>query len=88
MRLTIAYSKITKRNLVLINNATYQKETLSERPIRQPLSLKITSLLQSKHPCVVARSADFSVLRDPIYYPIDSINIPKLFIKKKKNLLA
>ena len=28
-----------KHNLVLINNATYQRETLSERPIRQPLSL-------------------------------------------------
>ena len=27
---TIAYSKIKKRNLVLINNATYQRETLSE----------------------------------------------------------
>ena len=38
MRLTIAYSKIKKRNLVLIDNATYQRETLSERPIRQPLS--------------------------------------------------
>ena len=25
------------RNLVLINNATYQRETLSKRPIRQPL---------------------------------------------------
>ena len=37
MRLPIAYSKIKKRNLVLINNATYQRETLSERPIRQPL---------------------------------------------------
>ena len=37
MRLTIAYSKIKKRNLLLINNATYQRETLSERPIRQPL---------------------------------------------------
>ena len=36
MRLTIAYSKIKKRNLVLINNDTYQRETLSERPIRQP----------------------------------------------------
>ena len=36
MRLTIAYSKIKKRNLVLIND-TYQRETLSERPIRQPL---------------------------------------------------
>ena len=39
MRLTIAYSKIKKRNLVLINNATYQIETLSERPIRQPLTI-------------------------------------------------
>ena len=38
MRLTIAYSKIKKRNLVLINNDTYQRETLSERPIRQPLT--------------------------------------------------
>ena len=37
MRLTSAYSKIKKQNLVLINIATYQRETLSERPIRQPL---------------------------------------------------
>ena len=28
MRLTITYSKIKKRNLVLINNVTHQKETL------------------------------------------------------------
>ena len=41
MRLPIAYSKIKKRNLVLINNATYQRETLSERPIRQPLIVTI-----------------------------------------------
>ena len=39
MRLTIAHSKIKKRNLVLINNDTYQRETLSERPIRQPLNI-------------------------------------------------
>ena len=39
MRLTIAYSKIRKRNLVLISNDTHQRETLSERPIRQPLTL-------------------------------------------------
>ena len=38
MRLTIAYSKMKKRNLVLINNATYQRETLSEQPIRPPLN--------------------------------------------------
>ena len=37
MCLTIAYSKIKKRNLVLIDDDTYHKETLSERPIRQPL---------------------------------------------------
>ena len=37
MRLTIAYSKIKKRNLVLINNSSYQRETLSEWPIQQPL---------------------------------------------------
>ena len=45
MRLTIAYSKIKfkkKRNLVLINNATQQRETLSERPVRQPLNSKVS----------------------------------------------
>ena len=41
MRLTITYSKTKKRNLVLINNDTYQRETLSERPIRQPLRLHL-----------------------------------------------
>ena len=40
MRLTIAYSKIKKRNLVLINNDTHQREILSDRPIRPPLSLQ------------------------------------------------
>ena len=45
MHLAIAYSKIKKRNLVLINDATYQRETLSERPIRQPLNwFKIVDL--------------------------------------------
>ena len=38
MRITIAYSKIKKRNLLLINNDTHQRETLSERPILQPFS--------------------------------------------------
>ena len=41
MRLTIAYSKIKMRNLVLINNDTHQRETLSERPIRPPLTLLV-----------------------------------------------
>ena len=48
MHLTIAYSKIKKRNLVLINNATYQGETLSDRPIRQPLMILATFELQEK----------------------------------------
>ena len=37
MRLTIANSKIKKRNLVMLNNDTYQRETVSEQPVRQPL---------------------------------------------------
>ena len=45
MRLKIASSKIKKRNLVLINNDTYQKETLSERPIRQPLTRRLIVLV-------------------------------------------
>ena len=40
MRLTIAYSKIKRRNIVLINNDTHQRETVSERPIRPPLREK------------------------------------------------
>ena len=39
MRLTVAYSRIKKRNLVLINNDTHQRETVSERPIRPPLRI-------------------------------------------------
>ena len=51
MRLTIAYSKIKKRNLVLINNDTYQRETLSEQPIRQLLNLEeVFYLLQNMAP--------------------------------------
>ena len=45
MRITIAYSKIKKRNLVLINNDTHQRETVSERPIRPPLTLNESILL-------------------------------------------
>ena len=40
MRLRVAYSKIKKRNLVLINNDTHQRETLSERSIRPPLIIQ------------------------------------------------
>ena len=38
MRLTIAYSKIKKRNLELIKSDTHQRETLTEWPIRLSLS--------------------------------------------------
>ena len=51
MRLTIAYSKIKKRNLVLINNATYQRETLSERPVRQPLTTQVFKRIANRLPC-------------------------------------
>ena len=47
MRLTVAYSKIKKRNLVLINNDTHQRETVSERPIRPPLILRVSCTGQS-----------------------------------------
>ena len=47
MRLTIAYSKIKKRNLVLINNDTHQRETVSERPIRPPLNHHVGTVLHN-----------------------------------------
>ena len=53
MRLTITYSKIKKRNLVFINNATYQRETLSERPIRQHLSVKGDLSLLITNNCIL-----------------------------------
>ena len=55
MRLTIAYSKRKKRNLVLINNDTYQRETLSERLIRLPLTTKLhlTSRMDVTTNCVL-----------------------------------
>ena len=55
MRLIIAYSKIKKQNLVLINNGTYQRETLSERPIRQPL----TNILPQKIQIRTSNSLQF-----------------------------
>ena len=41
MRSIIAYFKIKKRNLVLINNVTHQRETLSKRPVRLLLTLTL-----------------------------------------------
>ena len=44
--------KYWKRNLVLINNATHQRETLSERPIRQPLNhqkITVTKTIKKKN---------------------------------------
>ena len=55
MRLTIAYSKIKKRNLVLINNDTHQRETVSERPIRPPLSLRMLYDILNHHGIVTCR---------------------------------
>ena len=45
----IAYSKIKKRNLVLINNVTHQRETLLERPIRIPLTMSEFTILFWPH---------------------------------------
>ena len=55
MRLTIAYFKIKKRNLVLINNDTHQRETLSERPIRLPLN----GMARNKSPGYDGITAEF-----------------------------
>ena len=56
MRLTIAYSKKKKkRNLVFINNATYQRETLSERSIRQPLRDPVIRLCQQVCPNLITK---------------------------------
>ena len=59
MRLTIAYSKIRKQNLVLINNDTHQRETVSDRPIRPPLNFKIKSTLS-----LLDVSVEFSICDD------------------------
>ena len=64
MRLTIAYFKIKKRNLVLINNDTYQRETLSERLIRQPLK-KLSSnktLETSRFMCLNERNISLDAI--------------------------
>ena len=56
MHLTIAYSKIKKWNLVLINNATQydtKEKTLSERPIWQPLMREIDSPITLRTDSVV-----------------------------------
>ena len=56
MRLTIAYSKIKKRNLVLINNVTHQRETLAEWPIRLPFTFARIRNLGCKDQCLRAVS--------------------------------
>ena len=48
MRLTIAYSKIKKRNLVLIIMLHIEEKALSERPIRQPLNKMNTQSVEKR----------------------------------------
>ena len=69
MRLTIVYSKIKKWNLVLIINDTYQRETLSERPILQPLR-NLSVLLQS---LFIADVTSFAVVS--LYYVIRGFDL-------------
>ena len=73
MRLIIAYSKIKKRNLVLINNDTHQRETVSERPIRPPLKLCV-SILDIFHLTVV------SILTHKIVFVIWSVRKYVVFV--------
>ena len=61
MRLKIAYSKIKKRNLVLINNDTHQRETLSERPIRPPLSSRWRGWNEEDKNCLCSMSSKVKV---------------------------
>ena len=66
MRLTIAYSKIKMRNLVLINNDTYQRETLSERPIRQPLTDNICT--HTQHACYITSTMEVKSFLVSLFY--------------------
>ena len=84
MRLTIAYSKIKKRNLVLINNDTYQRETLSERSIRQPLKsrlhffdkpyLRMFILICNILPCDTIHATPYSVSSHPLILILSSLH--------------
>ena len=67
MRLTIAYFKIKKRNLVLINNVTHQRETLTEWPIRLPLKKwSIDSLLQR-----LTRRSTLKCVKEMFFSPLE-----------------
>ena len=79
MRLTIAYSKIKKQNLVLINYDTHQRETLSERPIQLPLSTvlylkKYTQESRKEKPISIFLNSHLLIILPGLYY----INIYKL----------
>ena len=69
MRLAIAYSKIKQRNLVLINNATYQRETLLERPIRQLLNHQNLRIILVKIGCFT-HNGDLSNTHTPTHPPL------------------
>ena len=103
MRLTIAYSQIKKRNLVLINNATYQRETLSERSIRQPLSTcrspttkyvsyAFLSLTDSMH--ITFLCSDQSIIWYPkageanVSFPRTTCDSPKYLEKQTSDILV
>ena len=64
MRLTIAYSKLKMRNLVLINNDTYQRETVSGATHSTTLKAcykakKILCMFPVVHPKTAMRDAVF-----------------------------
>ena len=57
MRLTIAHSQ---QNLVLINNDTHQRETLSERPIRPPLNSSYVNYIMKVNDIFVCNGIVYS----------------------------
>ena len=67
MGLTIAYPKFKKkRNLVLIDNATYQRETLSKRPIRQPLNKRPALMHSATEHFPIPKFSSKSLLKQKI----------------------
>ena len=76
MRFTIVYSKIKKQNLVLINNDTYQRETVSERPIRSLMSCQWFTEYSRKTKLLLSALA----LEADVNFPV--IQYDQSFLKK------
>ena len=76
MCLTIAYFKIKKTKSRVINNATYQIETLIERPIRQPLRIS-SCKCKFKPKRILARITESQLSRFGHLCRLSNIHLPK-----------